>query len=326
MTTLYLAQDGARLHREAGQLVARQDGQELARVPLEWLDLVVLQGTCHITQPAMLACLERAVPVAWLSAGGEFLGRLEPPSPRVAALQRAQLRLSEDPARCLVVAQAIVRAKLHNARTVLRRRAVPPEALARLAAAEDGAGRATDVGQLRGYEGAGAAAFFQALSASLQEWGFPGRRYRPAHDPVNAALNFVYTLLRVRLAGAIAATGLNPYLGVYHADREGHAALASDVMEEWRPAVADRLVLEAIDDGVLRREAADLSPEGDHRLGAENRRVLVALWERRLEDRITLPCLGKPLPLRAALLHQMQHLARHMQAPEAEPYVPWLVR
>ncbi|MEB3223947.1 MAG: CRISPR-associated endonuclease Cas1 [Candidatus Sericytochromatia bacterium] len=330
MPTLYLAQDGVRVQREGEQLVARLDGDEAARVPLEWLDLVVLQGTCHLTQPALLACLARGVPVAYLSPGGEFLGRLEPPAPRVARVQRAQLRFCEDGPACLALAQTVVHAKLRNAHTVLRRSARGAEgeaALARIAAAAAGTGRAGDLDALRGWEGAGAAAYFQAWVAGLEaQWGFAGRRYRPAPDPVNAALNFVYALLRSRIAGAIAAAGLNPYLGFFHADREGHATLASDMMEEWRPAVADRVVLAAIEDGLLRLEHADLTPEGDHRLGMENRRALIALWERKLEERITLPCSGTPGPLRAAFLQQVLHLSRHMQAPADEPYQPWRVR
>ncbi|MEB3197707.1 MAG: CRISPR-associated endonuclease Cas1 [Candidatus Sericytochromatia bacterium] len=329
MTTLYLAQEGTRIQRVDHQLVASLHGTEAARVPLEWLDLVVLQGACHMTQPALAACLAHGIPVAYLSRRGDLLGRLEPHAPRVARVQRAQLRYAESTTACLALAQQVVHAKLRNAHTVLRRADDEPNgsALQQLENAAEGCRRAEDTDQLRGWEGAGAAAYFQALADELEpDWGFVGRRYRPAPDPINAALNFVYSLLRTRLCGAIAAAGLNPYLGFYHADREGHTALASDLMEEWRHAVADRLVLQAVESGQLRREDADLGSEGDHQLGDANRRTLITLWERRLEDRITLPCLGSPLPLRAAFLQQVLHLSRHFQDPQAQPYQPWRVR
>lgn len=328
MATLFLAQDGIRLKREGEQLVAKLHEDEAARIPLEWLDLVVLQGACHVTQPALVACLAHGVSITWLSRSGDFLGRLEPPTAKNAALQRAQLRFSETPAHCLQLARQLVHAKLRNAATVLRRREADTEtALNRLALAADAALVAPDVDTLRGHEGAGAAAYFQTLVQQLDPaLGFTGRHYRPTPDPVNAAFNFVYSLLRVRFTGAIAAVGLNPYLGVYHADRQGHAALVSDLMEEWRPAVADRLVLEAIDEGLLRLDQANVGTNGDYLLGHDVRRSLLTMWERRLEERVTLPGAEAPTPLRVAFLHQVQHVARHMTDPVAEPYSAWRVR
>ena len=328
MATLFLAQDGIRLKREGEQLVAKLHDEEAARVPLEWLDLVVLQGACHVTQPALVACLEKGVSITWLSSSGDFLGRLEPPSARNASLQRGQLRFSENSQHCLQLARQLVHAKLRNAQTILRRH--PGDtgtACQRLALAAEAAMSAPNIDTLRGHEGAGAAAYFQALVAQLDPaLGFTGRHYRPTPDPVNAAFNFIYALLRIRLTGAIAAVGLNPYLGIYHADRPGHAALVSDLMEEWRPALADRLVLDAVDGGHLRLEHANIAANGDYLLSHEARRALITLWERRLEERVTLPGSDGPTPLRVAFLQHIQHVARHMQDPVAEPYTPWRVR
>lgn len=328
MPTLYLTVPGSVLERRQDQLVARVGSLELARVPLEWLDLVVVQGACELTSASVRACLGRGVPIAYLDARGDYLGRLEPVSPRVAALQRAQLIHGQDGDACLALARAVVVAKLRNSGVVAHEwEGWTDDAAATVHRAIAGAAEARDPDVLRGYEGAGAAAYFRALVRwQGAQWGFEGRAFRPSPDPLNALLSYAYTLLRVRVAGAIAAVGLNPYVGFFHADREGHASLASDLMEEWRPVVADRLVVALVTGGALAPRDFEPDEEGGCRLGADARRLFLRAWESKLERRITLPSLGEPLPLRVAFVQQALHFARHVRGPEEEPYQPVVVR
>lgn len=325
MPTLYVSTPGVHVHRVQGHLVAETAAAELARIPLELLDLVVLQGPCELSSAVVRACLKRGVPIAYLDGHGAFLGRLEPPAPRVAALQRAQLRFADTPAACLETARRAVCGKLRSMRALLRHWA--PErsevALARIAHAEDGAASAPDLEVLRGYEGAGATAYFRAMAIVIgPTWAFAHRAHRPPPDPFNALLSYFYTLVHVRVWGAVAAAGLNPFLGFFHADREGHAALASDLIEEWRPLLADRLAVQLANEAVIRPADFDLDLDGGYRHGPDARRLVLAAWERRLERPVELPSLQTSLTLRVAFLQQALHFARHVQDPECEPYTP----
>ena len=221
-----VTRSGARLRRDGNQLIASDDQEELVRVPLELVDLVILQGQIHVTAPAVTACLDRQIPIAYLDSEGRFRGRLEPPSLQVAALQRAQLHLVENPAACIALAQKVVEAKLHSGRTALRRWAEGQSELAEygqaMALAGSAAMEALDLASLRGHEGAGAAAYWHGFRlVTPAEWAFAGRIAHPPGDPLNALLSYGYTLLYIRIVGALRAVGLSPYLGFYH--RQVHA-------------------------------------------------------------------------------------------------------
>src|SRR5439155_598586 len=68
---------------------------------------------------------------------------------------------------------------------------------------------------------------------------------RKAVNPANAVLNYVYAILEAEARIAALAVGLDPVLGLLHADRPNRDSLACDLMEPVRPAV-DRYVLELL--------------------------------------------------------------------------------
>ncbi|HDH96453.1 MAG TPA: CRISPR-associated endonuclease Cas1, partial [Proteobacteria bacterium] len=151
----------------------------------------------------------------------------------------------------------MVSAKIFNQRVVLKRFAdadadisdVQRE-MARLASRLDAA---EDMQQVRGIEGAASRAYFRALSYAFERRGLdmPRRSRRPPKDPANALLSFAYGLLRTEVMTAIALVGLDPYRGFYHSSRYGRPALALDIMEEFRPALADSTVLGALGLGMV---------------------------------------------------------------------------
>jgi CRISPR-associated protein Cas1 len=326
MATLYLLQAGARLQCEQGQLVVTEGDVVRMRVPIEQVDHLVAHVRCQLNPGAIATCLREGIAIALLESNGQLLGRIEPRTGGHTALQRAQWMFMMRDDAVFALAKAFVVAKVRNQRAVLRRRLGDGFANDAWQRRVDGAVRADNLESLRGYEGAASASYFRELANTLpSEWAFERRTMHPALDAMSASLNFVYTLLRTRLNGAIAAVGLNPYLGVLHADRDGHAALTSDLMEEWRPAVADRLVLDAIDCHALRLDDFETADDGSVRLGQTNLRHLISLWEQRLERNVTLPALNQSLPLRVAFLQQALHLGRHMKDATNEVYKPWRV-
>lgn len=326
MPTLYITATGASVRREGNQLIAQLEDEVLATVPLEHLELVIVQGSNHISFDAIQVCLERGIPIAYLNYYGAFLGRLEPHSPATAHLQRSQLALVSDPVECCALSRLYVTAKLRNAQTVLRRwledeNLVEHPVLKEIQHQAEVAREATDLDSLRGHEGHAAAIYFREMGRLLPEpWIFEHRRAHPSPDPVNAMLSFGYTLLYNLMLGAIRAAGLNPYLACFHADREGHATLASDLMEEWRPILVDRLIMDLIREERLEYDGFELQDQACL-MSDENRRTFLREWERHLAIPITLPSTGTRMPYRTALVQQTLHFARHVQDPKLVPYI-----
>jgi CRISPR-associated protein Cas1 len=121
-----------------------------------------------------------------------------------------------------------------------------------MAQMQQSARQATNLDSLRGYEGKAAAYYFGAIRSLLDKgWGFEQREYHPPPDPFNALLSFAYSLVLKDVRTAVQLTGLDLYLGFFHESSRGQPALALDLMEEWRPLLADALVLEMVNRGAL---------------------------------------------------------------------------
>ncbi|MBL8132296.1 MAG: CRISPR-associated endonuclease Cas1, partial [Anaerolineae bacterium] len=237
------------------------------------------------------------VDVVFMSYHGTFYGRLNPNTSKFAELRHQQLRLCDDADRARGIAASIVEGKVANQRVVLLRRA--DDAPQIVHGAVDGmmsmlkrAVSADDIDQLRGFEGKAAAYYFQGVRALLDPyWGFEGRQYYPPPDPVNALLSLAYTLLRKDVEAQLQLVGLDPYLGFFHTLGYDRPALALDLMEEFRPAVADLVVLNLVRDGAV--TPADFEATNDAsfpvRMSSAAVEKLVAAYEERLETRLQVP-------------------------------------
>ena len=248
---LYVQKPGARVGREGETLVISAD-EDKVTVPLGEVSDLVLAGPVSLTTPALHELLRREVPVAWMSSGFWFLGTVGAQGPRSAAIRTAQYALAADPLRRLGFARALIEAKLRNQRTILRRNWRGPEEerapiIERLALLARRCATAENASALLGQEGEGAALYFRALPslfapsvADLPEFAFERRNRRPPTDPVNACLSLAYALLMRTIGAALTMAGLDPWKGFFHVERPGRPALALDLMEPFRPVLADR--------------------------------------------------------------------------------------
>ncbi|BDI05753.1 CRISPR-associated endonuclease Cas1 [Sphaerotilus microaerophilus] len=255
--TLYLVDPAASLHTENRRLLVRREQELLLELPAVNVDLVMLMGHNTVTTAALVCCMQHGIPVVLTSRMGRFYGRMEPPGGDAVRLQQAQFAAQADAALNLALARHFVHGKLANAARTLasyarHRRgdagAANADAVqAALLQLRDLRGRlktAPDLDTLRGLEGAGAAAYFGAWRHWLAPtWTFGAREQQAGRDPINALLDLGYTLLYHAVAGLIQARGLTPWLGHLHAVKPGHMALASDLMEEFRPVVVDPVLL-----------------------------------------------------------------------------------
>lgn len=330
MATLYIVEPGARLEKEYGRLLVTCDDEVLLRTPLSRVSEVVLIGAAGATTPALLACLDAGIGLTLISSTGRLRGRLVPPAAKNIALRHAQYRRAEDAEFCLQIGRAIVGGKLRNQRTLARRlcrgrAALDPAPLQRITAAIKQVPPACSLDELRGLEGTGARAYFALLRQAVPTaWRAERRARRPPPDPFNALLSLAYALLTQAAMAALEVVGLDPYDGFFHADKYGRAALALDLMEEFRSVIADSVVLTAIDKGIVGLGAFRVDASGA-RLRPAALRTFIGQFERRLETRVLHPAAGRALSYRQCLEVQAR-LLRHVVEGKTSLYIPFLTR
>ncbi|MBP6965545.1 MAG: CRISPR-associated endonuclease Cas1 [Armatimonadetes bacterium] len=294
MPTLYVDEYGARVRFSQGLIVVEKDGDELSSVRLQELDSVVIQENCGITSSAVCAFLRGGVDVCFITRGGEYVGKLEPAEGKNVLLRREQYAAADDPAFALGIARAAVAGKLRNMRTILMRYARTDRPMqaddptARLRAAADSTASCPSIEALLGIEGSGTREYFAAFPAILEgQWRFSGRNRRPPEDPVNAMLGFAYALLENELERSVSVCGLDPYCGFLHQDQYGRQSLVLDLMEEFRPVIADSVVLSCSSRGMLDPDAHFEERDGGVYLNEPGRQKFFAAFYGRMKETVT---------------------------------------
>jgi CRISPR-associated endonuclease Cas1/CRISPR-associated protein Cas4 len=333
---LYVQEPGARIAK-SGEVLVVETEECKTEVPLGEISELVLHGPISLTTPTVAALLREEIPVTYASTGGWVLGHTISTGHRNVSIRIAQYRAAFDERRALAFARTLVAAKIRNARVFLRRnfkagdenaRDAALEALARLA---DRALHAPTETELLGVEGEAAARYFRLFSTMLgeaardfPEFSFDKRTRRPPADPVNALLSLGYALLTRTWLTVLSAVGFDPYLGLYHKPRFGRPALALDMMEPFRPILADSAVIQAINNGEVKADgfvrvgpAVNLKPHA--------KRAFIAAYERRLEQEVTHPVFGYRVSMRRLIEVQARLFARFLQG-EIEDYPHYLVR
>lgn len=329
---VYVQEQGARISLDGHELVVRgKSVRTTAR--LAHTSQVSVYGNVQISTQAIRALLERGIPLAFFSYGGWFLGRSSGMDPKNVDLRMAQHRRAADPEFCLRMARGLVVGKIKNCRTMLRRNHAQPddtvlfelEQLARKAA------EAERLDELLGLEGTAARSYFgqftgmlKGEAAAVGTFDLEGRNRRPPRDPINALLSYAYSLLSKDFAVTLGTVGLDPLLGFYHQPRFGRPALALDLMEEFRPLVADSMVIGVINNGVV--DAGDFVSNGASvAMGPEARKKVLLAYERRMDQLVTHPVFGYRISYRRVLEVQARLLGRVLQG-ELESYPSFRTR
>lgn len=169
---------------------------------------------------------------------------------------------------------------------------------------------------LLGIEGAAAGQYFGAFNSLLKEdiarsFDFTHRNRRPPRDPVNALLSFAYSMLVRIWTHTLASVGFDPYRGFYHQPRYGRPALALDMMEAFRPLLADSAVIQAINNGEVKSRDFVITPTGTA-LTPKGKKRFIATVERRLQQEIIHPLFGYRVSYRRLFEIQARLLARHL--------------
>jgi CRISPR-associated endonuclease Cas1/CRISPR-associated protein Cas4 len=324
---LHVQANRAKIRKRGENLIIESgedpDHPETRSVRLVDVSQVVLMGNVYVTTPTLHELMRREIPISWYSWGGWFLGHTQGMGHKNVEMRTAQYRASFDPAFCLRLAKALVRAKIQNARTFLRRnwRAEdsPDEILQLLKEDRDRVARAGSLETLLGIEGTAARRYFSRFDALIRKdeddedfrFDFEKRSRRPPADPVNALLSFAYAVLTRAWTVTLATVGLDAYRGFYHQPRYGRPALALDLMESFRPLIADSSVIQALNNGEV-RPGDFIEVAGSVALKPAGRKRFLAVIERRLSQEVTHPLFGYRVEYRRLMELQARLLARHL--------------
>lgn len=212
---------------------------------------------------------------------------------------------------------------------MLQRNHVEPDAqvLLGLRQMAERAERAQALDELLGIEGNGGRLYFSAFDGMIKaddefapepgrrsrkqpfDFDFNGRNRRPPVEPVNALLSLAYSVLAKDFTLACYAVGFDPLMGFYHQPRFGRPALALDLMEPFRPLVADSAVLNAINTGMVR--PGDFVRSGPSvALTPGGRKAFFRAYELRMDALVTHPLFEYRVSYRRMLEIQARLLAR----------------
>lgn len=262
-------------------------------------------------------CLQNKIDVAMLSTTGRYKGRLQGELTTNAILRHKQYQCANNPEFELQNATSIVAGKIRNMMAMVRaQRRLRDEGrspVSELDTLFPKISAARSLESLNGYEGTATAAYFRTFRAALKgEWqaAFQTRQYHPVTDPVNALLSLLYTLLYNDLYAAINIVGLDPFLGVFHRPRLGHAALASDLMEEYRCIIVDPLVLTALNKRVLVASDFVTTPNQQLRLVPPALKKVLALYAEKIHDAVDYPPRQIRTTYKQVFEFQVRHFAR----------------
>ncbi len=357
--TLYLTSEGSYVSRDHLTLRVEIEKQMKLAVPIHHLESVCVFGNgIQLSPPALQLCWEHGVAVNYLSENGYLLGRWESVPNTSVMLRRAQYRAADDLPKTASIARQCVAGKLQNSRQSLLRSArenTNPDERDRLQTAAEEIGvllrrlermsfqpeEAEDVAlnpqsafrnrmdSIRGYEGQGASLYFEVFDLHLkqqrEDFAFDKRSRRPPLNAINCLLSYLYALVRHDCIAALTCTGLDPFVGYLHAERPNRPALSLDLMEEFRPWLADRLAITLINRKQITVDDFIFREGGATEFTKAGRKAVITAYQMRKQDTLTHPLLEQEFRIGQLMLVQARILARHLRGDMPE-YLPCVLR
>jgi len=337
LNVLYVTNPEAYLSKDGENLVVRVNDEEVFRTPIHYLEGIVTFG--HMgASPALLGmCVEKGVTVSFLTGFGKHLATVQGIPKGNVLLRRKQYRLADSERDSAVLASAFIIGKIANCRTVLRRfisdygdkmetgEIVSASKL--MARNVLKLNKELSLEVARGIEGETARNYFsvfdQLIVCQKNHFFMRGRNRRPPRDNVNALLSFLYTLLLHETKAALQTVGLDPYVGFLHRDRPGRMGLALDLMEEFRPYIADRLALSLINRQQISGSDFINAESGGVIMKETARRTVLEAWQKRKQEEMTHPFLEEKMPVGLLPYAQALLLSRHLRG-DIDRYPPFV--
>ncbi len=327
LNTLFVTTQGAYLAKEGETVAVRIERKVRLQIPIHTLDGIICFGNVTMSPFLMGFCADRDVTVSFLTENGRFLARVAGPVSGNVLLRREQYRMADDQETSATIARSILIGKVANSRAVLRRAIRDHGERVDRGALDDGAQRLSgilqhlrqgqELNRLRGFEGEAAQIYFSVFDhlilSNKNDFVFIRRSRRPPLDRINCLLSFVYTLLMHDVRSALESVGLDPAVGFLHRDRPGRPGLALDLMEEFRPVLADRLVLSLVNLGQITNTDFQCMESGAVLLTDKGRKTVLTAYQKRKQEKIIHPFLNEKMAIGLLCYAQALLLARYIR-------------
>ena len=310
-------------------------GTRKISIPIHHLESICIFGPSTVSAPALDLCWEHGVAVNYLNEWGRLHARLTGVADTSVTLRRTQFRAADDSVKCAAISRQVIAGKLQNSRNSLLRAARETDSVedrTRVEAVTDALARQirdlpgiVELDSLRGAEGMAANLYFTVLSLAFkqqrEEFAFKGRSRRPPRDRINCLLSFLYALVRNDCIAALTAAGLDPFVGFLHVDRPNRPSLALDLMEEFRPWLADRLAITLINRQQIGPADFKEREGGAVEFSDAGRKRVIKAYQDRKQESLNHPLLDQNLRIAQLPFIQARVLARHLRGDLAD-YVP----
>ncbi|HOR91453.1 MAG TPA: type I-C CRISPR-associated endonuclease Cas1c [Rectinema sp.] len=339
LNTLYVTSQGSYIHKEGETIIVEREQQKILQLPVHTLGGIVCFGNV-LCSPFLLGfCAEHDISISFLTEHGSFLASVQGPVSGNVLLRREQYRIADNPDKTAKIAANIVTGKLANSRLVMNRAirdhsdkidvTAIRSASTSIDRLIDALPHTVDSDEIRGIEGMAASEYFavfnQLIVDQKEDFVFNERNRRPPLDPVNALLSFVYTLLVHDVRSALETVGLDPAVGFLHRDRPGRPGLALDLMEEFRPVIADRLVLSLINRRQVAANGFKKAESGAVIMDDSTRKTVLIEYQNRKQDEIFHPYIEEKIPLGLLFFVQANLMARFIRG-DIDGYPPFFWR
>ncbi len=335
LNTLYITTQESYLAKDGECIAVHQGGSLKGKIPIHTLGGLVLFGQISCSPFLLGHCAENNVAVSWLTENGRFLASMHGPTRGNVLLRREQYRMGDNPEASAGIARAATIGKIANCRTVLLRTARErpnaelDAACTRLTSCMARLQPGLPLDVVRGIEGEAANTYFGAFHLLIANpdpaFLFSGRNRRPPLDAVNCLLSFLYTMLAHDIRSALETCGLDPAVGFLHRDRPGRPSLALDMMEEFRPYLADRLACTLINRGQVKAKGFKKTESGAVVMGDATRKDVIVAWQERKREEVEHPFLQERMPIGLVWHNQARLLARHIRG-DLGAYPPFVIR
>ena len=337
LNTLFVTTQGAYLAKEGESVIVRVEKETRLRIPVHTLGGIVCFGNVGCSPFLMGFCAERDVAISFLSEYGRFLARVQGPVSGNVLLRREQYRKADDMTFSAQMARSVLTGKLANCRTVLQRALrdhsdkMDADQVSYASRQISGSLRRLQedvpLNSLRGIEGDAAHVYFNVfdhlITSQKQNFFFQDRNRRPPLDNVNCLLSFLYTLVMHDVRSALESVGLDPAVGFLHRDRPGRPGLALDLMEEFRPFIADRLTLSLINLSQVQKKGFKKSESGAVLMDDETRKTVLVAYQKRKQDEIMHPFIEEKVTIGLLFHTQALLLARYLRS-DLDGYPPFI--
>jgi len=337
LNTLFVTTQGAYLAKEGETVVVKVEREVRLKLPIHTLGGIVCFGNIMCSPFLMGFCAERDVAVSFLTEQGRFLARVLGPVSGNVLLRREQYRLSDNMDISANIAKSLITGKLANSRTVLQRALRDHSDKLNTnnvsLASKQISGFLKDIqtdlplNVVRGIEGKAAHTYFSVfdhlITSQKEYFSFNGRNRRPPLDNVNCLLSFLYTILMHDVRSALESVGLDSAVGFLHRDRPGRPGLALDLMEEFRPFLADRLTLSLINLGQAKKKGFQKKESGAVLMDDEMRKTVLVAYQKRKQDEIYHPFIEEKVSIGMLFHIQALLLARYLRG-DLDGYPPFI--